>query len=873
MNSYERTSIWQRCLANQLESDDTYKERELLRVEFENFRENSKILANEIAKVLPEFTVHDITHIDALWDTADLITSNDFNLTPTEAFVLGGSFLLHDLGMAVASFQNGIDEIKDQQIWRDTVAALRREQKKQNTPDSPELTRSIEQEATEKVLRLLHAQNAEKLAMRDWKDKDGKDFFLISNPQLRLSYGSIIGQIAHSHWWPAQELDEKLPKLLGAPGIFPSSWTVDAVKLACILRVADASQIDDRRAPQFLRILRNPKGYSDLHWNFQSKIYQPRLESARLVFTSKSAFSVDEVQSWWICYDTLKMIDNELREVDSLLTDTGRPKLQAFGVAGIEDPKRLAKLITVDGWEPIDTSVKVTNIAKLAQSLGGKQLYGDNPTAPMRELIQNAADAIRARLIYENESEDFGKIEIRFGKDEIGEFIEVEDNGIGMSKKVLTGPFLDFGNSFWGSSLMHEELPGLEDSNFESTGKYGIGFYSVFMWGEKVTVYSRRFEAARNETLALEFSNGASSRPTLRQAVPAEQIKDGGTRVKVWLSGGNTISKLSNWRSYTRKSITAHEFIESLCPSIDCNLYVEQDGQSKKVIIANDWLTMKPLDLIVRTIGISFYEELEDNTKEYLERISQNVKEIKDDFDVTVGRVAIFYPNNPGSEISGIMTVGGIATTPLNGILGVLVGNNKTASRNSGIPSASTDAMIKWSTDQANMLSFNTKDIREDSYSSIVRLCGGHTGSLRFARQKNDFLNHDQIAQIARQSDHREFIIVNNYRIEEYEHENFKRIALFDNVFVTKLIHQDILSNNDFNRYDWWPRFHETIFRSPLENCIIDALAEGWSVSTDEIVKYSSISSHSSDNFVAEVGTVEGEIVKLSNVNIIRRSV
>ncbi|WFO17112.1 hypothetical protein M601_005085 [Cellulophaga baltica 4] len=112
MNRYEQTTIWQKSLGKQLEPDSNQKDRELLRVEFENFRDKAKILAAEIAKDLPEFTVHDITHLDALWETAELVAKNDFELNPAEAYVLGGTFLIHDLGMGLASFPNGINELK-----------------------------------------------------------------------------------------------------------------------------------------------------------------------------------------------------------------------------------------------------------------------------------------------------------------------------------------------------------------------------------------------------------------------------------------------------------------------------------------------------------------------------------------------------------------------------------------------------------------------------------------------------------------------------------------------------------------------------------------------------------------------------------------
>lgn len=57
------------------------------------------------------------------------------------------------------------------------------------------------------------------------------------------------------------------------------------------------------------------------------------------------------------------------------------------------------------------------------------------------ELIQNSIDAIKARRILENRPEDWGDIIVRSGKDSETHWIEIEDNGIGMSPEVLKGPF------------------------------------------------------------------------------------------------------------------------------------------------------------------------------------------------------------------------------------------------------------------------------------------------------------------------------------------------------------------------------------------------------------------------------------------------
>jgi HSP90 family molecular chaperone len=154
----------------------------------------------------------------------------------------------------------------------------------------------------------------------------------------------------------------------------------------------------------------------------------------------------------------------------------------------------------------------------LVSRLGGKELYGNDPNVALRELIQNASDAVRARRALERRDSDWGEILISTGCDDTGPWIEVRDNGIGMSERVLTGPLLDFGRPFWGTGLMSAELPGLATSGFKSTGCYGIGFFSVFMLGDKIRVTTLRSGEASQDTQVLEFRRwhdlptGASTR-------------------------------------------------------------------------------------------------------------------------------------------------------------------------------------------------------------------------------------------------------------------------------------------------------------------------------------------------------------------------
>jgi hypothetical protein len=878
MNRFENTKIWQKTLGKQLEPDTYDKERNQLRVEFEKFRDNSKILAGEIAISMPEFTVHDISHIDALWETANLLLGDSYELNPAEAFVLGGAFLIHDLGMGLAAFPNGIEAIKNESIWKDTVASeLKKKLNRQiDEEDLKTIPEEIEKYATQAFLRINHAKQADKLALISWKDSKGNNLHLLDDAQLRESYGAIIGKIAYSHWCSPSELIVKLPSILGAPGMFPTSWTVDPVKLACILRVADATQIDDRRAPLFLKAIRKLQGEASEHWNFQQKLYQPRLERNRLVFTSKSNFEINEVNSWWLCFDTLKMIDKELKEVDSLLTDTNRPRLQAIGVASIDEPSRLSKLVTVNGWQPIDTRIKVTNVAKLVGNLGGSQLYGDNIKVPLRELIQNSSDAIRARRIIENEEPEFGTINICFGKDSDGNFIEIEDNGIGMSPKVMSGPFLDFGESFWGTSLMHQEIPQLEFKGFQSTGKFGIGFFSVFMWGNKVSVASKRFEAGRDETLILEFNEGLNSRPILRKAKAEEVIKDGGTRVKVWLSSSKTLEKLLEVRDRRRSTITKYELIESLCPSIDCNIILIENDKKDIVISANDWISLPPVDFIKRVIGKPKYNCLSKAQQIQLNELLSNIEVIKNEKGEIVGRALLYMEENrqDGLVLEGIVTVGGFKTTSLTGLIGVFKGRNIRASRDVGVPIISDEELSNWTNNQSKKLqAIDLNEEQQIACASHIRHCGGITNNLKIAHHQDGMLNYAELVSKIKSLNTDLLYVVQDAAISIYKRKNKGNIEFNDNVIWVEKGFVGIFQTRNIESFIWWPNVNmhdETKYTSNLYGLVEKALCEVWNCSITDLNNASLISSDE-DSFEGIIGKNESGVIKIDHLNIMKK--
>src|SRR5262249_7880713 len=142
--------------------------QDFFRLQLEGLRERVKPLAARIRQDMPGYTVHDISHLDALWEIASLIVPKELNINPAEAFVLGGAILLHDAGMTLAAYPEGLAELKKTTVWSDVLAL--HELAVPNDYIKNKIPADIERQVAVEVLRRLHAEKAAELAIQGWKD-------------------------------------------------------------------------------------------------------------------------------------------------------------------------------------------------------------------------------------------------------------------------------------------------------------------------------------------------------------------------------------------------------------------------------------------------------------------------------------------------------------------------------------------------------------------------------------------------------------------------------------------------------------------------------------------------------------------------------
>lgn len=821
MEDYKNSPLWKQAF--QSKNDGLDEKRHLLSSAFTEFRQRVSYLVDQIHKDMPSLTVHDITHLDSLWWTASEIAGEGYPLNPAEAFVLGGAILLHDAAHCIAAYPNGIDEIRLLNEW--TIFSAK------HGFDGESLIPGTEafQMVLFDVLRIMHPKQARRLAMLHWKAPgDPSPLYLLQHDNLRRSYGDAIGQIAESHWSYPHEL-EGLDKFKINPPAFlhPADWSVDILKLAILLRTADAAHIDEQRAPRFLLALVKPGSSSLIHWNFQSRMHEVKLDpdpQRNDLRVSGMPFPASEQDAWWMAYDTARLIDNELRAADRLLLDNHRKRLAARSVAFSYSPEAFARNVPTEGWHPVDTSIKITDIKAMVERFGGEKLYGSSPSAALKELLQNSVDAVHACRSLGGLGDEEGEIEVALEEEGNKFWVHITDTGIGMSRYVLTDVLLDFGRSLWRSSDLQGEWQNLSASNFEAIGQFGIGFFSIFMLGDRVRVLTRRYESKQSEKpqWLLEFTAGTNKRPILREPSEAERLKRHGTKISVLIDSEimNSLCPLVGHLKNSKR-IPLSAVCAGLTPTLDINLFVRNGSQPREhVIKANDWLTIPPIDLLERSKPSDYYYSKKSLTDDW-----SHLSCIKDVQGNIKGRCSVANSTSLSGYYSshGIGSVKGILAGSIPYLNGVVLSKPQTdLARKTAIPDVTISELATWAKEQKIKL-IDSGKIQASSSLWLSRF-GASPSNLIIGELAGKKINHEQLISYASAFD--SFLIYEGEIAHDDEEDISKRDFLDNFEREENLIEMPSTRIPDwFKQLDGYSQLTDTWVDEEL---IASALKEAW---------------------------------------------
>ena len=328
---------------------------------------------------------------------------------------------------------------------------------------------------------------------------------------LDADLADAVGLVARSHGMPLRDSFSYLDAHLG----LRTYRRMHPVFLMSLLRVADYLQVEAERAPtQLLAVRRLRSPVSRGEWSKHEAVRDIRTDEPDIEAIYVEA-RPDDIKTYLGLKELLAGLQCELDaswavlgEVYSRYAELARLGLTIRRVrSNLDDEEEFAR--TVD-YVPCHAAFDTAGPELM--KLLVEPLYGDNPAIGVRELLQNAIDAVRerealCRLASEppeaDKPDDEVDVTITLKQEDDGSFwLVVEDNGIGMTADTIRDYFLTAGACIrrapgWRKTFEDDE----GHVRVLRSGRFGIGVFAAFLLGQRLKVSSRHVDEARG----LEF--------------------------------------------------------------------------------------------------------------------------------------------------------------------------------------------------------------------------------------------------------------------------------------------------------------------------------------------------------------------------------
>lgn len=468
-----------------------------------------------VIKNMPEFTLHDETHIFNMLAIIDKIIpkNNMKRLSIPDLLMLIVSVFLHDIGMApdethILAWKNQLsnvdsnDELKKE---RESFSRFRLTY----THQLSDIERLLAEEEYAKAqlledfiiteyIRITHSMRAREIIATYW---DGK--IVYQDTDLTEDLASIC--FSHNEDY-TYLLNMETIKVCGQDTYLCIPF------VATILRLADIIDFDPKRTPFVLfshLAVKNP--VSLLEWKKHQSINAWTISSKKLIFSAQCEHPAIEAAILAFC----NQIDEELRNgtvILSNLSDDGMDidmEIYKIPLPPQVDRRKIQAKKSIITGKPIyryhDTKFSLSK-KQIIDLLMGTKLYG-KPEVALRELLQNSIDAC---LLRQKLSELWGieytpKIKVSLYNKNSIDYLKVSDNGIGMNQHIIDNYYTNVGCSYYSSREFSELMVSFQ-SSFTPISRFGIGILSCFMVCDSMEVTTRRIKERFESDDALHIS-------------------------------------------------------------------------------------------------------------------------------------------------------------------------------------------------------------------------------------------------------------------------------------------------------------------------------------------------------------------------------
>ena len=417
-------------------------------------------IITQIPVVFPNYTIHDIGHsIRVVEYMNDLIADRVQEYSPLHLAIIVIVGIIHDIGMVVSTDEKAVlyqkmaenDKTFSQKSSDDKLAIL------------------------QNYVRNNHGRRVKKALDYEINGCTRISSYLHFGKTKSYDLSDTVADICQSHCEDIDWIKKNLlvDKIIGNDRINPQH-------IAVLLRIGDALDIDDRRAPYSLYRLLNPTGKSDEEW----KKHIP-ITNYKKVVSSEAGISLlfaGECNNPRIYRSISSYIDWLQRDIDYATRELGFSGEYVLPISGA-----INKSIKTIGFrtELLSFRLEYKQIVKL---LMGEKIYGSKRDG-IRELLQNAVDAaLLMKSIAESDRHSEYRPIIGVEVDRDADKVIVFDNGTGMNEEILRKYFFNIGSSYYTSEDFLKN-----GFSYIPIGHFGIGFLACFMLSSQVEICTRHY--------------------------------------------------------------------------------------------------------------------------------------------------------------------------------------------------------------------------------------------------------------------------------------------------------------------------------------------------------------------------------------------
>lgn len=473
--SYKESKIWKRL---EIICDDYRELGNIVKM-----CDNAVILSRTVSDVFPDYTLHDETHICNViyWMEQLLDDSGIGQLTSGECAILLLAACYHDIGMCYTkeAEQKELKSYRFSEYLEENPKAYLAVEKSKETGEA------ISADIQLDYFRKIHPLRVDELLPEKWESN------LVRRDKLVA--------VCRSHGMAFEAMKEELA--------YDKFLETDYILCAVLLRLADVMDFDVSRAPHVLYEFRridktgNPKAEMEWKKHQASKGFKFSEIDRTLIYSAVCESMQEEHE----IVKFLDYVDEELALCGLQLHKYGHTRWQIMQI-----PEKAERYIERHGYQSGEycLTLEADNVLDL---LVGDGLYSEDSVF-IRELLQNAMDAVRARraVDYRWNQDEKNQIVLSDWTDQEGyQWFRIDDFGIGMDEQTILHYFLRVGRSYYQSDefkkLKHN---GNGNYDFSPSSQFGIGILSCFLKGDRMEISTRHYSTGKGIRFSMNGTKG-----------------------------------------------------------------------------------------------------------------------------------------------------------------------------------------------------------------------------------------------------------------------------------------------------------------------------------------------------------------------------